>query len=90
MAEPFTDKHDFEEARERTIDRATIGFDDSFDTYAELIWENISENQPIKNIATHFSRTRRTLQSITLEEIEATRKEFFCPEKFVTVIVEPS
>jgi len=90
MSEPFSSEHDFEEARERSIDRATIGFDDSFGTYAELIWEHISENRPISDIITHFSRTRRTLQSITLEEIEATRKEFFRPDRFMTVIVEPS
>jgi predicted Zn-dependent peptidase len=89
MIEPFTNQSDFEEARERTVDRATIGFDNNFDTYAGLIWENISENRPVKDMVNYFSKTRRTLQSITLDEIEATRKEFFRPERFVTVVVEP-
>ncbi len=89
MTEPLINKRDFEEARERTIDRATIGFDDNFDTYTELIWEKISENRPVGDITQHFSRMRRALQTISLEEIESIRREFFRPESFATVIVEP-
>ncbi|NNM83718.1 insulinase family protein [Candidatus Parcubacteria bacterium] len=89
MSEPFTNESDFEEVRERSIDRATIGFDDNFGNYAELIWENISENRPVKDIAQYYSKYRTMLQSVSLKEVEAIRKEFFHPERFVTVVVEP-
>lgn len=90
LLDPLTNERDFEEARERAVDHATIGFDDNFGTYTEMIWEKILENQPVKNISRHFPTVRRALRSVSLKEVETVRKDFFRPEKFVTVIVEPS
>lgn len=89
LTEPLTNKIAFEEIRERGIDNATIGFDDNFGMYSALIWDQISRNKPVEDIVRYFSNVQRALKSITLEEVEATRKAFFLPEKFVTVVVLP-
>jgi predicted Zn-dependent peptidase len=90
MSEPFKSKRDFEEVHERMLDGMTIGFDDRFSLYADLIWKKISDNHPVKSVPQHFSTARRILKSISLKDVEAARKEFFHPDRFVTVIVEPT
>lgn len=90
MAEPFKSKRDFDEVHERMFDRVTVGFDDDFGMYADMIWRKISDNQPVKSVPQHFSTVRRVLKTLSLKDIEAARKEFFHPDRFVTVVVEPS
>ena len=90
MSEPLMNKLDFEEVHERMLDRVTIGFDDNFNLYADMIWKKIADNHPVKSVPQYFSTARRILKTISLKDIEAARKEFFHPDRFVTVIVEPT
>lgn len=90
MSEPLKNKLDFEEVHERMLDRVTIGFDNSFSLYADMIWEKIADSHPVKSVPQFFSIASRILKTISLKDVEATRKEFFHPDRFVTVIVEPS
>ena len=90
LAEPLTSERDFEEAREHLLDRTTLGFDNNFDRYAGAIWENITENRPVKDIERIYSDKHRMLKSLTLADVEHVRKEYFRPETFATVVVEPA
>lgn len=89
ITEPLTSKKDFEEVHEGLVDSATLGFDDSFNLISGMITEAIAEKKPLSEIPTFYKKALNTLKTITLEEVEEKRKEFFQPERFATVVVEP-
>ena len=89
LTRPLTDKDAFEEMREHTLDWMTLGFEDRFDLYESVIWQKIGRNQSVKSTAQYLTNRHRVISSLSMKEVETVRKEFFRPERFVTVIVKP-
>ena len=91
LAKPISDKRRFDELREAIVDSFEIDtFENgSFEDYEDLIRDKIILDKPVKSIEGEDKKRLKIISHLTLKDLEAVRKEFIHPERFVRVLVEP-
>jgi predicted Zn-dependent peptidase len=89
LLQPLRSAQAFMDIQEWLYDHCSLGYENPED-YAELIDTVIKKNKSPKTCERFFSRQQKIIQSITLNEVESLRAEWFKPENFVSVIVKPT
>ena len=86
---PLKSKKDFEDAKERALDSASLEDDGSLGVWENIVWECLMKGKPVKSVAKYYKLARTLLEKTTLREAEELRKKYLNLENFVTVIVRP-
>jgi predicted Zn-dependent peptidase len=91
LAKPLSDKRRFDELREGIAECFEIdSFENSsFESYEDLIRDKIILGKPVKEVEGEDKKRLKVISNLSLKDLEAVRKEFIRPERFVRVLVEP-
>jgi predicted Zn-dependent peptidase len=91
LAKPLSDNRRFDELRESIVDSFEIvTFENSsFESYEDLIRDKIILGKPVKSVEGEDKKRFKIISNLSLKDLEAVRKEFIRPERFVRVLVEP-
>ncbi|MDZ4284810.1 MAG: pitrilysin family protein [Patescibacteria group bacterium] len=90
LFQPFTDEAVFEETREHLYDWYTLGYDEGQSSWSSLIRRAAQGGKSLKKLERYFERHCKIISSVSLDEMEQMRVATLEPEKFVTVIIQPS
>lgn len=84
-----SDGKDFEEMKSRIVDVFEISATEHLSDYENLIWRNIVEDKPVKDVQQEEDRRLKIISRLSLKDLEEIRKEFIHPERFATVLIKP-
>ena len=59
------------------------------DYYEGLIWRNITEGKPVKEVERENKKRLEVISRLSLKDLEKVRKQYIRPERFARVLVEP-
>ena len=91
LTKSLLDKRRFDELKEVIVDSFEITtFENSdFEDYEDLIRDKIILGKPVKEVEGEDKKRLKVISNLSLKDLEAVRKEFIRPERFVRVLVEP-
>ena len=87
IAEPVTQKREFEELREITRDAFEAVAGEQNANYESEIWNNIVEGEPVKSVENHAKKRLKVIETLTVKDIDDVRKKLIRPELFARVTV---
>lgn len=89
LAKPLFDHEVFENTKEVFDDHLSLGYDGLYLAIYNVL-RLMAYGEPPEHAEMYFQRKRNLLKTISMEEVEAFRKATLIPDKFITVLLDPS
>lgn len=92
LARPVVpEKRRFETARAMILDAFEVEAAErtNFQYWERLIWRNIVENKPVKEVENNDKERINLINRLTIKDVEEARKKFIRPENFARAVVVP-
>ena len=88
LTKPLSDDRRFDELKEGITDSFEIDTVENSSPEDPML-RKILEGKPVKDVEGEDKKRLKIISNLTLKDLEAVRKEFIRPERFVRVLVEP-